>query len=140
MGSKARKDAWSNDGCERVRELSEVGSQSEVPGEMYQRHMGQSTTGNKTEAEPEPAWWAEPCLIARVERTLGTPALLQACPDPSLKAKLHAMTLVATTVQAFKFFRMTVGSSKQRSSEGGFEEAGRQSHIRKKCGNSVGRA
>ena len=105
---------------------------------MYQRHMGQSTTGNKTEAEPEPAWWAEPCLIARVERTLGTPALLQACPDPSLKAKLHAMTLVAMTVQAFKFFRMAVGSSKQRSSEGGFEEAGRQSHIRKKCGNSVG--
>ena len=62
-----------------------------------------------------------------------TPTLLQARPDPSLKAKLHALTLVATTVPAFKFSRMTVGSSKQCSSEGGFEEAGEgQSHIRKR--------
>ena len=61
------------------------------------------------------------------------PNLLPARTDLSLKAKLHALTLVATTVPAFKFSRMTVGSSKQRSSEGGFEEAGEgQSHIRKR--------
>ena len=70
-----------------------------------------------------------------------TPTLLQACPDPSLKAKLHALTLAATTVLAFKFSGM-IGSSKQCSSEGRFEEAGEgQSHIRKRvwefCGVSM---
>ena len=67
MGSETRKDDWSKDGCERVGELSEAGSQSEAPGETYQRHMGRSTAGNKTEAEPEPVWWAEACFTARVE-------------------------------------------------------------------------
>ena len=70
-----------------------------------------------------------------------TPTLLQARPDPSLKAKLHALTLAATTVPAFKFSGM-IGSSKQCSSEGGLEEAGEgQSHIRKRvwefCGVSM---
>ena len=70
------------------------------------------------------------------------PNLLPARPDPSLKAKPRALTVAAMTVWAFKFFRMTVGSSKQRSSEGGFEEAGEgQSHIRKRvwefCGVSM---
>ena len=66
------------------------------------------------------------------------PNLLPARPDLSLKAKPRALTVAATTLWAFKFFRMTVGSSKQRSSEGGFEEAGEgQSHIRKVQFSSV---
>lgn len=84
MGSEARKDAWSNDGCERVGELSEVGSQSEVPGrDVPASHGSEHSHRDKTEAEPEPAWWAEACLIVRWNEPLAPQ------PAPSMPVSLH---------------------------------------------------